>query len=511
MNQSHKFTFTRSEKNTLAICVTLTFLLTFAFSTLVAHFDIKDELKEDASELLLRLESIHSEGAVIAEKLAALPRQTCDVTHRHTMRDMLNRQFFIQSIRYKAKRGMGCVVGEHAAYEGQLSVPNTHSIDITINKNSKFQNGISGIEARHGNYYFVYPATLSPVLLMIDSDYMVFFKPADTTYNKAIYIMGDKTLSKRFTEGLTGWLPEYFLMVEALGLRSDYSVILTYTPEQYLSVLQGWILVILAIAFTTTYMAYRVLKCRYIKQRSLNSRVVNGIKNNQFYCQYQPIVNLESKKVIGCEILARFEDEYGAISPMEFIPEISKADLSFPFTMQILEKAIEELNQEKTLTGPFKVNINVFPEDFITEQLWQYIHRASERCDNFDLVVEITEEQQLDIIRSKPYTRRAQENGIKLALDDFGTGYSNLNNLQEMRYDTLKVDRSFIKWIENQTIVTSLLPNIIDIADKYQMEVVAEGIETEAQLKILQELKVTNGQGWLFGKPMAVGELVKLL
>src|SRR5690606_29103455 len=127
----------------------------------------------------------------------------------------------------------------------------------------------------------------------------------------------------------------------------------------------------------------------------------------------------------------------------------------------------------------------------------------------FQLIAEITEDEYLDDQGTLGQLNALSELGIGVAIDDFGTGYSNLKQLKQLSCDYLKIDRSFVIDIQEESIKSSLIPRMVDIAEQLGLSVIAEGIEHPEQQHILAEMGVQYGQGWALGKPMTARELVQ--
>ncbi len=502
MRSSHHIVFTATERKSLFRYVSLSFVLSVMVVTVVAFFDIRDELSEDASELVERLEAIHFEGADIAAKLQQIDVKDCSVSHLQKLQAIFNQQVFIQAIKYRLESGEQCQVGSYTPFVKSERIRSPRGNEIIVNYRSPVD--VVSFMAQHGDYQFVYPALISPAFLLVDTNFEIVLSSEALNADEYQYLIGEFGLRRVYAKGQNAWWPDYVVMTESCGEHSDYCAILGFSPRQFAVVFLDWLGIIVAASVAFAYFTYRSLKRKYIRRRSSRSRILRGLKKSFFFCHYQPIVDLASRRIVGCEVLARFEDDYGTMSPLEFIPLIAEAKLTLPFTQLIIDKAMAELAELIDETNSLKVNFNVFPEDFVTDSLWRYVEGVSAKYPLCKLVVEITEDQPLDVGQAITHTDSAQSNGVLIAMDDFGTGYSNLASLQTLNYDILKIDRSFIKGLEFDAIVASLLPNIVEIANKYEMVVVAEGIETEEQLKSLLELGVQQGQGWLFAKPMPI-------
>lgn len=243
------------------------------------------------------------------------------------------------------------------------------------------------------------------------------------------------------------------------------------------------------------------------KRQSTEHRIIRGLKQNAYFPLYQPIVDLEKGKVVGCEVLARFSDAYGALYPDEFIPVLARARLGWAFTRLIMQKTLDDLSPRAGLPDGFKVNINLFPSDIAQSKMKGADISRSLAASRFHIAFEITENEQLDTAAARDCIGWIQQNGFELAVDDFGTGYSNLSEVRDLGCNTLKIDRSFIFDIDTGGLGAALVPLMVRIADELGMEVVAEGVETLVQADIVRNMGVRFAQGWAFGKAMPANEL----
>jgi sensor c-di-GMP phosphodiesterase-like protein len=249
-----------------------------------------------------------------------------------------------------------------------------------------------------------------------------------------------------------------------------------------------------------------IVDARIAARRSINQRIRKGLKKGSFYWTYQPIICLQSGKLIGCEVLARFEDKYGVLFPDEFIPVIRKNNLTWTFTEAMIATTIKELTSIEVLPEGFKVSLNIFPCDVELGNVSLLPQITELTNSRFIICLEITEDEYLDTSIAHAHFRTLVESGFNLSLDDFGTGYSNLRNLQNLSFHQLKIDRTFVQDITTEGLKASMIPNIMELVHKFNYTCVAEGIETTEQEAILKTAGVHYGQGWKYGKPMTASK-----
>ncbi len=244
-------------------------------------------------------------------------------------------------------------------------------------------------------------------------------------------------------------------------------------------------------------------------------RAVNATQNgtSEFFLLHQPIVSLETQRTVGFECLARWQQpERGFIPPNEFIPIAEETGLILPLGHWILTQACYQLKNWK-LQGQaegwdcpdFTLSVNIsgrqLSEDDFATQLATILHTTGLSPDA--LRIEITESTLMENgERALLALHKCREMGVKISLDDFGTGYSSLSYLHRFPIDTLKIDRSFTNRIAQDAEGLAIVGAIINLAASLNIEVVAEGVETQEQQQHLAALGCQYGQGYLWSRPI---------
>lgn len=264
--------------------------------------------------------------------------------------------------------------------------------------------------------------------------------------------------------------------------------------------------------------AYRRARDRVARRMSPEGRVIHAIKSGGrgLKCVYQPITDLRTGQAVGCEVLARFEDETGKLFPDQFIPIVENAKLTWEFTEIMLGKALDELDHLTDLYPGFRVSVNFFLIDLQDRNLSRIkkstgVQRAlsGKVSLNWELL-ETGIDEPSDMNDTLEYLRGE---GFSLAIDDFGTGYSNLAQVRSIQADYLKIDKSFIHDIgmTGQSVKASLVPHILEIANLIKINVIAEGIETKSQAEALRDLGVPFGQGYYYSRPVPLHQFAAYL
>jgi diguanylate cyclase (GGDEF)-like protein/PAS domain S-box-containing protein len=258
-----------------------------------------------------------------------------------------------------------------------------------------------------------------------------------------------------------------------------------------------------------------LMEDKFLKLYTIERDIRKALKNNDFQLYYQPKVEAHTGKIIGAEALLRWcHHECGMISPDEFIPIAEENGLIFRITDWTLRTVCEQIRQWELLNFPLvPISVNISPKRFFKND-WgkEFIKIITETKVNPNLLeLEITEStliQNEKVFLSS--INDLKDIGVKVSLDDFGTGYSSLFYLDKYNLDTVKIDQCFINSyiLENKSPLTKY---IINLAHELNMNVVAEGVETEKQLTILREQGCDQIQGYLFSKPVPVEYFTELL
>jgi diguanylate cyclase (GGDEF)-like protein/PAS domain S-box-containing protein len=240
----------------------------------------------------------------------------------------------------------------------------------------------------------------------------------------------------------------------------------------------------------------------------------NACERDELFVDYQPIVSLENRTLIGFEALVRWRHpEFGLVPPKEFIPVAEETGQILIIGQTVLESACRQARawqETHPAAPPLFVSVNLSVKQFNQPGLVENIagllsdFQLPPRC----LKLEITESVFSDNIDAAVgLLTQLRELGVQLSIDDFGTGYSSLSYLQRFPIDTLKIDRSFVTQMMENEENLAIVRTIVALAQNLGMDVVAEGVETEEQLRLLRKLECENGQGYLFSTPLGGGQL----
>ncbi|EKK7716877.1 cyclic di-GMP phosphodiesterase [Cronobacter dublinensis] len=272
--------------------------------------------------------------------------------------------------------------------------------------------------------------------------------------------------------------------------------------DRHLALLLGLLLGVLGGVLTVVLLALRARSGR---------EIVSGIKRNQFFVVYQPVVDAATRQIRGVEALMRWKHPAaGMIPPDAFISFAEAQGLIVPLTRHLFKLIAQDVpHLQQSLPPGSKLGINIAPGHLHSPEFQADIQKfhASLPPDYFQLVFEITER---DMIREKEAIGLFEwlhQQGYEIAVDDFGTGHSALIYLERFTLDYLKIDRGFVNAIGTETITSPVLDAVISLAKRLNMATVAEGVETQEQAKWLSVRGVNFLQGYYFSRPVRAIEL----
>lgn len=251
-------------------------------------------------------------------------------------------------------------------------------------------------------------------------------------------------------------------------------------------------------------------------EKNMRDATADGYQEFQVY--YQPIIDVQGDDpegvCAGAEALIRWNSEkLGFIKPDEFIPLAEYLGLINPIGNFVLQQACNTCKHWNDNGYPdYKVNVNLSVVQLLQTDIVEIVERTIRESgiNPSRLTLEVTESLAInDMERMKEILNRIKALGVKIALDDFGTGYSSLNHIREIPFDVIKVDQSFVKELAEDAYSQSFIKMVAELAETIGVSICVEGIETTAQYKVLQGMKVKYIQGYYFDRPMPQEEFEK--
>ncbi|MEP2707558.1 MAG: EAL domain-containing protein [Roseibium sp.] len=243
-----------------------------------------------------------------------------------------------------------------------------------------------------------------------------------------------------------------------------------------------------------------------------NDEFVAAIRKGEFIPYYQPVMDIETNRVRGCEVLMRWKRPNGAIvSPGQFMAYAESHGHIFDMTRQMMRVSVEEVGKLYGDNPDYKLSINLFAGHFLDREIISDIKEIFEPSEISyqQIVVEVTERHPLeDMELARKIMTELQALGVRIALDDVGTGHGGMAYLQKLGVDIIKIDKMFIDSISSDDNSTTIVDSMVELADNLGMGIIAEGVELEEQIERLLELGVTAAQGYYFAQAMPANEFI---
>lgn len=248
----------------------------------------------------------------------------------------------------------------------------------------------------------------------------------------------------------------------------------------------------------------------YRRQQTLDRQLRRAIRRGDLTLVYQPVVDLESGKVVAAEALVRWVNDAGeSIRPDIFVAIAEEYGFVSQITQLVMKRAIEELG-DLLASGQFRLTLNITAEDLAAPEFFRQLEQRAVLAKIAPSIIglELTERSTADQATAIKAIAQLIQTGHPVYIDDFGTGYSSLAYLHRLAASAIKIDRAFTKTIGTDSVTSSVVPQILDMAAQLNLMVVVEGIETEEQREYFRKAGVgILGQGWLFGRPGRAAQL----
>lgn len=257
-----------------------------------------------------------------------------------------------------------------------------------------------------------------------------------------------------------------------------------------------------------------------LEQIKLENQIFQAFQNKEFELYYQPIVNLKTKKVSGCEALLRWNSpSRGIVSPNVFIDIIENSSMVIPIGHWIINQALKDLkiiqghlhsHKKNKEADDFMMSINISGRQFTHSDFVSNLEDLREKHDlnTKNIKLEMTERVMMDGAIAIDALNQCHNQGYAISIDDFGTGFSSLQYLTQMPISFLKIDRSFVMKILSDPKSKAVVSSIIHLAHAMDIEIIAEGIENSEECLVLETLGARYGQGYLFQKPVPLRDFI---
>lgn len=258
-----------------------------------------------------------------------------------------------------------------------------------------------------------------------------------------------------------------------------------------------------------------------LEQIKLENQIFQAFQQKEFELFYQPIINLKTKQIAGCEALLRWNSpERGLVSPNLFIDIIENSSMVIPIGHWIINQALKDLKQiqehltqkgKKKLADAFMMSINISGRQFTHSDFVNNLEDLREKHDLSanNIKLEMTERIMMDGAIALEALNQCRSLGYAISIDDFGTGFSSLQYLTQMPISFLKIDRCFVMKLLTDPKSKAVVSSIIHLAHAMDIEIIAEGIEQNEESLVLETLGARFGQGYLFSRPVDLGRFIQ--
>ncbi len=248
----------------------------------------------------------------------------------------------------------------------------------------------------------------------------------------------------------------------------------------------------------------------------LESELRSALERSEFFLLYQPYIDLKTTQVVGVEALVRWRHpRHGVLEPQAFIPVAESSNLIVALDTWVLEEACQQVRRwADDGLPPLRLSVNLASRDLANPELFENVRRslAGSRLDPSLLELEITQRVVLDETGVAPRNiEQLRRLGVRFSIDDFGTGNSSMSRIGTFPVSTLKIDESFVQVLGPEAESSTLVAAIISMAHRLGLDVVAEGVETSNQSRVLLQRGCTTAQGFFFSPPLLPGDVERML
>lgn len=470
-------------------------------------------------EVVQRADGIASQALTAIDRLTALRKgEPCSEAQISLMREIALGSSYLQTVGYISNNRLMCsALGRYKEgitvgpvdYKSKMGVDVRTSVFLPMVPKVKFvvmtKNGYAGF-ANSGFALDVSKDNRDLSLSVIDA-----------STGKIIVNRG--LLRPQWAEILTKDREMQFFdgqYIVAARRSSNFNVIaVAAVPSKYLTdhIRQfSTVLVPLGIFASSALIAALLFLVR--QQRAMPAMIRSALRRNEFFMQYQPVIHLQSGHCVGAEALIRWKRSDGTLTrPDLFIPIAEEQGLIHRITERVFKLIEHDIPSVLHDYPSCHIAINLSLADVQSDRISNDLKGLLERTglESHNIIVEATERGFIKTNRTNVIVSDIRKLGVSIAIDDFGTGYSSLSYLTELEIDYLKIDKSFIDTIGTNSATSSVVLHIIEMAKSLNLEIIAEGVETEQQAQFLLERGVQYAQGWLYGKPMSIQNLAHRL
>jgi len=323
------------------------------------------------------------------------------------------------------------------------------------------------------------------------------------------YITGSEGLLAGIKKFDTSHFSKTGLQNIMCSAQSNICVVSAISHKDILYSARVPLVVVILISFLVSIFMYFYFRNKLERLGSDEYRFLRALKIGKIVGYYQPIVDLTTHDIVGCEVLARWLDDEEVRTPYHFLDYVGKNNKTHELTKSIVNRTFKDLCGFLKKNDNFKLSFNIFPEDFNTRFVEGMFREHFNKHSNIEINLEITEDNLADVAVVADEMKKIKACGYRVSIDDFGTGYSSLSYLRDLPVDYLKIDRAFIKDFDKNPVKSKLVPYMVALANELDIRVIVEGVESTGQLNFVKELGIEFSQGYFFSKPLSKKDFIE--
>ena len=479
----------------------------------------KSRLRVATNSVLERMQIVHTQINQLANQLSNIPEEACLASNVKKMQEMNVTSFLIKAIGHISNNTIDCSSMPNVFNGMNLGKPystNSDGTRVWASLKSRRMNSVPyAVIERNGYAAVIVPQHSIEALGNPEISIGIFNIKSHVIFASRGY------LNPEWVKDYKGVTPVSFIdntsnhIIYIAPNQTKRQAVISAIPMSETSkgiigfakiLIPMGILIGLGVAVILLYLA----KKRY----SHEAEMLKALGRNEFYLEYQPIIDLRDRTCIGVEALIRWESPTeGNVRPDLFIPIAEESGIICKFTEKVFELIAIDLGDLLKRNPNFHVGINVSSADIQSGNLIGLINKLvlTTGISNNQIIIEATESGFLNDGIAQDLIKSMRDLKLQVAVDDFGTGYSSLSYLTKFELDYLKIDKSFVDALGTEAVTGNVAFHIIEMAKSLHLSMIAEGVETEAQAEILFERGVMYAQGWLFSRSLNLSNLKKYM
>ncbi|WP_209003780.1 EAL domain-containing protein [Labrenzia sp. CE80] len=478
-----------------------------------AESQAERELEAMGERYIQRADNAISSTVSALQRLDRDDIQTCDAEDRGLLQSVISSEGYIDAIGLVDRDGKRMCIVPDMELTGEAILPILQQdgplVGIGMLDKSFLGARVAVVSWDLGNGYRLF-AEVTPVAIASDPgpEYLRAYRRVELRLGNDILWFETGGYNSESSN------PDNAIVVQVLSERYPLEATLVAPKSAAIQVVHDLkiIAATACAAFALLFVAIGVW-FSWRPENEANDDFIAAIRNGEFIPYYQPVMDIETGKLRGCEVLMRWRRPNGMIvSPGQFMEYAERNGHIFDMTRHLMEQTCEEVGKLYQENPDLKLSINLFAGHFRNRDVVNDIKSIYEGSDiSFQqIVVEVTERYPLeDLELARKIIAELQALGVRVALDDVGTGHGGMAYLQKLGIDIIKIDKMFIDAIGDDDSSTTIVDSMVELADNLGMGIIAEGVEQEEQIERLRELGVTAAQGYYFAVPMPASQYLE--